>query len=124
MGGVDHEVCRELLGEVIAENGDIVGVVKAGGAGGASKRIYLFKDRYWELSGDAGLVGPFDNLEAALDEGFLTVTAATESIFCSALDGETLLARLRPMELAQPLSLAINGEIWSIAPDGSARKGA
>jgi hypothetical protein len=123
MGGVDQDVCRELLGEVIAENGDIVCVVKMGRGGGGPRRVYLFKDRYWGLSDEDGLTGPFGSLEEALDAGILTVTAATESIFCSALDVEALLTRLRPLDLAQPLSLAINGEHCAVAPDGSVRRG-
>jgi hypothetical protein len=124
MGGVERDVCSELLGEVIAENGDIVCVVKAAAGRGEPRRIYLFKERYWGLGGGQGLEGPFGSLEEALTAGFLTVTPDTESIFCSELDGDGLLARLRPKDLPGPLTLKVNGELMTLAPDGSVQKSA
>jgi hypothetical protein len=126
MAEMDLEACRELVEEMIFEEGqkvyDLYWDSGGSGAGADSEVVYKFRDRYWTYSlVDEGFSGPFDTLAQALEGDFLYVTEATEIITCEELTAAQLAKKLTYFGEPGHI-LEINGEEWKAGRDGRFRK--
>jgi hypothetical protein len=81
------------------------------GAGAGFETVSCWKAKYAVESLDTGCSGPYDALEAALDENdLLVVTPATTGLHCPVLSAKELAAMLSCEEDGHVIE--INGQDW------------
>jgi hypothetical protein len=112
LGPADLEWQLEILGEVIrtlASQAFSLDWDSGGpGAGAGTEVVYRLAGKYLYLSSTYGWTGPFDTLDEAYGDIF--VSAATQSIWCSEWSEEEVIARMTLN--GGPPVLHINGNPW------------
>jgi len=89
------------------------------GAGADSECVFLYEGRYWAVSPDTGVGGPFTSLKEAFHKSeVLWITGATDWIDCSEMTADALARLIPEIQIDEPRIVEINGERWVVAPDG------
>jgi hypothetical protein len=78
------------------------------GAGADFEIIYKYLGKYFRAASDEPMDGPHDSLNEVLDDRYLTVTDASEAIWCTEISAEEIVKRIELCEVMDGHRLSIN----------------
>jgi hypothetical protein len=84
------------------------------GMGADAEVVYEFEGRFYYLSNSVGSYGPYESLDAALDEHeLIRISSATREIECDSMPAEQILARSRIDDDVRAGSVVrVKGQDW------------